>query len=322
MPAPGWDGGHDWTGWLPFDTLPHVEDPASGALANANNRVAPADHPAFLGRDWFEDWRFRRIGEMLGAAPTHDAAGFAAMQRDTVSLLARDVLAPDGMLRSLPRPAGTAGTALDLLLGWDGDIRAERPEPLILNAFLRQLGRRALAAGACRPGPGPHGAASSVWCSPRMAAVRRGATAIAAALPAGRWRRRWRGWPPTSAPIRRPGAGEGACGAIRAPAAAADPWLADWARLEAATGGDEWTVSRGGVGPNGWAHVHGAGLRLVADLADPDATLASIATGQSGNPLSAHWGICWRAGATDGRPGWDGCRRGGRPSRAGSMRVC
>ena len=72
------------------------------------------------------------------------------------------------------------------------------------------------------------------------------------------------------------------------------PALGSLTRLEAATGGDEWTVRRGGLrggeGPEPWSHVHGAGLRLVADLADPEATLAVIATGQSGHPLSAHWG--------------------------------
>jgi penicillin G amidase len=56
----------------------------------------------------------------------------------------------------------------------------------------------------------------------------------------------------------------------------------------------------GGAGAS-WRHVHGAGLRLVADLADPDRTLAIIATGQSGHPLSAHWGDllpAWRDGRT------------------------
>ena len=58
---------------------------------------------------------------------------------------------------------------------------------------------------------------------------------------------------------------------------------------------------RGGEGPDRWTHVHGAGLRLVADLADPDRTLAVIATGQSGNPASADWSDllpAWRDGGT------------------------
>jgi penicillin amidase len=85
------------------------------------------------------------------------------------------------------------------------------------------------------------------------------------------------------------------------------PWLADWVRLETPTGGDDSTIARGGMGAAGFGHVHGPGLRLVADLADPDATFASIATGQSGHPLSRHWG--------DLLPGW----RDGAPVRLGRV---
>jgi penicillin amidase len=88
------------------------------------------------------------------------------------------------------------------------------------------------------------------------------------------------------------------------PVLRAIPLLGAWTGLEAATGGDGETVFRGGYrgagAGNPWSHVHGAGLRLVADMADPDRTLAMIATGQSGNPLSRHWGDLlagWRDGA-------------------------
>ena len=88
LPARGWDGSMDWTGFVPFDAMPHIENPASGQIANANSRPAPADHPVFLGVDWYGDWRLRRIRELLAERPTHDLAGFAAMQNDVVSLLA------------------------------------------------------------------------------------------------------------------------------------------------------------------------------------------------------------------------------------------
>src|SRR4029077_16123631 len=54
VPAPG-DGSHDWTGWAAGEQLPRIVAPASGRLVNANERVAPADFPTFLGRDWFGD---------------------------------------------------------------------------------------------------------------------------------------------------------------------------------------------------------------------------------------------------------------------------
>ena len=85
LPVPGWDDSHGWTGFVPFDALPHVERPASGILAHANSRTAPPDHPVFLGRDWFGDWRLRRIGR-LSDEPLRirlfSSAGFTA---DSVS---------------------------------------------------------------------------------------------------------------------------------------------------------------------------------------------------------------------------------------------
>ena len=80
------------------------------------------------------------------------------------------------------------------------------------------------------------------------------------------------------------------------------PGLNRLMRLEVPTGGDGETIARGGFrdgGAGSFAHVHGAGLRLVADLGDPDGLLAMIATGQSGHPLSDHWGGLlhrWRSG--------------------------
>ena len=104
---PGASGEFDWTGFAAGDALPHAVAPASGHLLNGNERTAPPDFPVFMGRDWFGDWRFRRIGEMLAARERHDAPNSAAMQRDTVSLLARELAtAHDAVLRKAPRPEG------------------------------------------------------------------------------------------------------------------------------------------------------------------------------------------------------------------------
>jgi penicillin amidase len=91
-------------------------------------------------------------------------------------------------------------------------------------------------------------------------------------------------------------------------------------RLEVPTGGDGETIARGGfrgAGDRPFAHGHGAGLRLVAELGDPDGLLAMIATGQSGHPLSDHWGDLlqrWRDG--------DVLRLGREPEReAGRIRL-
>jgi penicillin amidase len=70
------------------------------------------------------------------------------------------------------------------------------------------------------------------------------------------------------------------------------PLVGRMIRVESPTPGDGETLSRGGMNPGGaepFAHQHGAGLRAVFDLGDPDGADAIIATGQSGHPFSVHW---------------------------------
>ena len=123
-PVPGSDGSHDWTGFASGDALPQVVAPASGRLINANERIAPPDFPVFLGRDWFDDARARRIRELLDRPGRFTLADFAAMAVDTVDLVARDLLP---RLRAVRPPAGLPGEALALLEDWDGSTDADLP---------------------------------------------------------------------------------------------------------------------------------------------------------------------------------------------------
>jgi penicillin amidase len=305
LPRPGWDGAADWTGWIPFDAMPHIIDPPGGVLANANNRVVPPGSEVFLGRDWPADWRFRRIGQLLAARERHDARGFAAMQGDVVSLFARETL--PALLRLTRRPAGrAAGEALDLLAAWDGTVSADRPEPLVFHAWMRAFGRAALAAGGVPEGAwdassrflglvlrDPEGRGAP-WCGQAGCAALLGASLEEAI--AGLQAR----FGPESSAWRW---GEAHVARFEHPLLRAVPLLGALTRLSVPTPGDEATVNRGGfrdVGATPFANVHGAGLRAVFDLAEPRAGLAVIATGQSGHPLSRHWGDLlprWRDGA-------------------------
>ena len=299
LPRPGWDGAAGWDGFLPFDAKPHVENPTSGVIVNANNRVAPADHPAFLSRDWHGDWRFRRIGAGLAAQPQHAPADFAALQMDRFSLFAAEALPA---FRALPPMEGAAGAALALLQAWDGEMAADRPEPLIFHATMRGFGQALLKRAAIPPdgfAPSPEflrpllqgGDATMRWCgeggcAPLLAAAL--TEAVAALVPQqGTEPRQWR-W--------------GAAHIAQFDHAILRfiPFLRDWVGLRAAPGGDGETVARAAFRGSGFAAVHGAGFRIVMDLAQPDGAFAVIATGQSGHPFSRHWGDMlplWRDGA-------------------------
>ncbi|PWS36379.1 penicillin acylase family protein [Falsiroseomonas bella] len=291
LPVPGWDGEGDWIGFVPFDEMPHLENPASGMLAAANSRPAPPDHPVFLGEHWFGDWRLRRIGELLAARPRHSASEFAAMQNDTLSLLARDVLPTLQAIR--PNPASARAHAL--LRDWDGTMTADAPQPLLFHTWLRAFRRLALERGGATSAEGLAGpeflafllardGRGSAWCGADACAslLTRSLDDAVQSLEArhGSNPADWR-W------------GAVHVARFEHPVLRYVPLLGSAIALAAPTGGDGETVSRGGfrgTGDNPFQHVHGAGLRAVFDLADPDGVLVMIATGQSGHPLSDHWG--------------------------------
>jgi penicillin amidase len=160
------------------------------------------------------------------------------------------------------------------------------PQPLIFHAWLAAAGRAALAAGGVPDGavePRPEflrfvfaEGTGAHWCGPSgcevlaARAFTEGISALSERFGADPARWRW---------------GFAHRARFAHPLLRGLPWLLG---AELATPGDGQTVNRGGMAPD-FSHIHGAGLRLVADLGSPDGLLAIIATGQSGHPLSRHW---------------------------------
>jgi penicillin amidase len=303
MPAPGWSGAYDWLDFLRFGSLPQITDPEEGWIATANNEIRPTDYTEFLGARWEEPYRYRRIADAIGETPTHTTETLAAIQLDTLSLAARDLLPV--MLERLDRSA-VAGdpeaAALALLDSWDFRVTRDQPAPLIFTAWLMELNRAVLAdelgdlfSGYAGSELGKAvaliGDPTSAWCDdiatpeaetcPQQAtaAFRKAVGKLADAY--GGDPRAWR-W------------GDAHKARFSHPLFDRIPVLRDLLHEPIATDGDNFTVNRATpridfesvVYPD----VHGAGLRAVFDLADLDRSLFIIAGGQSGHPLSAHYG--------------------------------
>ena len=78
-----WLDGTGWNGWLDETVRPRVENPESGVLYSANNRMASIDVARRLGRDWAAPIRARRIGAMLDGDGVLTESDLLAMQLDT-----------------------------------------------------------------------------------------------------------------------------------------------------------------------------------------------------------------------------------------------
>ena len=288
-PQPGADGAHDWTGWASGDALPHVTDPASGHIVNTNERVAPPDFPVFMGKDWFGDWRSRRVRTLLGTGRL-SVEDFTAMQVDVTDTFAQQVLP---VLLARPRGDDLAGRAVATLLGWDGRTAMDAPQPIVFNAWMQHFGalvlqKHGIPATAARPWAdfvayvlSPAGAH---WCDGDCGPLLDQALAESMAPYAARLGAdpaRWR-WDDVHI------------------ATFADPVLAPLTR-RIPQPGDDTTIFRGGSRPGTLDAVHGPGYRGVYDLADLDRSRFITAPGQSGNPLSPHAADLlerWRNGAT------------------------
>ena len=92
MPAPTGDPTHGWSGEIEADDLPWGVNPARGFLVTANNRVHDAAYPHLIGHDFHVAHRAGRIADVLAAAEGHDVASTVALQIDTVSVTAREIV--------------------------------------------------------------------------------------------------------------------------------------------------------------------------------------------------------------------------------------
>ncbi|MEZ5663064.1 MAG: penicillin acylase family protein [Burkholderiaceae bacterium] len=293
-PSPGWDARYDWTGWLPYEETPQ-DDGTAGWLATANQRVHEPDYPYFLTQDWIAPYRHERIKTLLAQHDRHSVETFRAMQADQQAA---------STLRLLPhllaaRPTHALGpSALELLAGFDGVMRAEAAAPLIFSVWADEFTRAVVGEKVGKERfeamYGKRLFRQSVelilerndagWCGAPGCA-----TAISAALDRAlsrierqqgsdlrRWR--WDRWHPAIS-IHRPLSNV--------------PYLAPWFEVRVPTGGDPFTVNVGQYhldkADAPFANRHAASLRAIYDLSDAGQDLFIYQTGQSGHVLSRRY---------------------------------
>lgn len=145
VPSIGSTSDHDWTGYIPFDDLPHAYNPPGGILATANGRVVPDGYPYLITRKWDAAYRTSRIYQLLEAGNHFTVADMLRIQTDILALdnlwLAKQLLAADD---ARPTDSADARYALTLLRGWDGEARADSAPTLVCELTRQALLERLL----------------------------------------------------------------------------------------------------------------------------------------------------------------------------------
>jgi penicillin amidase len=297
MPQPGWQAKYDWQGIIPYDELPRAYNPGNGIIATANHKIIDDDYPHHITFDWAAGFRARRIKALLQARPTHSVDGFRDIQADAISPFA---LAALPKLLAIKPNSELAKKAFALLQPWQGEMDRDQAAPLIFNAWIWQFAKLITADELSgiqadvwgRRGPFVLRVLQDrpAWCDDKRSQeiescdemlVRALDLSVAwiearhgSDVAAWRW------------------GGEHMARSSHRPFGKVD-YLADLFDTTVPVSGSVYTVNVGDfrIFDPDWpfASIHGPSLRAIYDLDDPNRSLFIHSTGQSGNPLSAHY---------------------------------
>jgi penicillin amidase len=136
VPVPGWMGEYEWTGYIPFEELPHLFNPPQGYIATANNRVVGENYPYDWGREHITGDRARRIAELLEARDKIDVVYIQRMHFDQVSPTAQAI---DRILGRLEVEDPELAAVVARMRDWDGTLAVDSPAATVHEVFLRQM---------------------------------------------------------------------------------------------------------------------------------------------------------------------------------------
>jgi penicillin G amidase len=305
LPEIGSDNSHEWTGYVPFDKLPSVYNPASGIIATANGRITPDGYKYSISAGWEAPWRTARIYRVLESGKKFSAADMLALQTDIYSeadrfFAERFVYSVDHAKKPSPR----ARQAAEILRGWDGRMTADSAAPLIAYRARADLTRLLLEPklGVAPADPKQADASlnwktyswgmQSVWLENVVhhqperwlpagysgyddllaAAVEAVVAGPDAAKDLAAWK--WGAYRPVE---------------IQHPILGRIPLLQRW------SGPGIQPQSGSGYTVKAVSRSHGPSERLTVDLSDLDQTTLNLVTGQAGNFLSPYYMDQWKA---------------------------
>lgn len=140
LPVPGWTDAYEWNGYIPWDKLPTIVNPAQGYIATANNKVIDDSYPYHITNIWSQPYREMRIQEVLKNGKNLTVQEMQQLQMDTKDLRAQTLLPLFLAHLHLSNPSSIEKDALRLLQNWDYKEDKNAAAPLIFQTWINQIG--------------------------------------------------------------------------------------------------------------------------------------------------------------------------------------
>lgn len=141
LPYDGSTDDGEWTGYIPFERLPHLYDPPSGMIITANQRVVGNDYPYFLSHVWAQPYRARRIHDLLSQKQKLTADDFRKILGDTYSIAGAIFARETNKIMRGQTMDARMRSDVDAFAGWDGRLEADSRVASIvaqMRIFFRQ----------------------------------------------------------------------------------------------------------------------------------------------------------------------------------------
>ena len=131
---------HEWQGWVPFEQLPSVLDPADGIVATANSRITPDGSPYPLTLNWAEPYRNERIWKWLAGKEKLTPADMLTLETDTYSEVDQELAQRFAYaIDHASKTDAQLRRAADFLRSWNGAVSVNSVAAEIVAATKKAL---------------------------------------------------------------------------------------------------------------------------------------------------------------------------------------
>jgi len=292
VPVDGASGQCEWQGFIPYEKLPQAFNPPSGMIVTSNQNPFPADYPWPVDGRFAPKYRAQEIRALLGSRSQWPEGEMLTIQKDVYSAFAHFLA---GQIVSAwdmhPGSKSQMRRAIDLLRPWNGQMEIGSAAAMIATLTYDEL-RNTIAENVAkgrgvdyessmlapevvekllrgRP-PGWFADYDVLLLNSLVAALERGAKLQGSKLS------RWNYGAYNRLKVENPVMGR-------------LPLVGKYFNLgPAPMSGSPTTIKQ-------ISRRLGPSLRMVVDLADLDRSLENIMMGESGHPLSSHYGDQWQA---------------------------
>jgi len=148
----GWAPEDAWTGFIPFEELPHLENPEQGYVAHANNKMHTDNYPYYIATFWESPSRIMRIEQVLDFSTRLSTEDVQALQFDVYSEHAREITE---IILPVLRGASEnryISSALPYLENWDYEFNSTSTAASIFDLFFIKLSENVLIPKIGREG--------------------------------------------------------------------------------------------------------------------------------------------------------------------------